>query len=95
MSETIATPTHLALYEHHLCGFCQSVRRATSDLGLTLESRNILNNPDRRQELIEGGGKGMVPCLRIETADGEVQWLYESRDIVAYLEEVAANQSPS
>lgn len=95
MSDTHSAPIHLALYEHDLCGFCQSVRRATNGLGLAVESRNILNEPNRRQELIEGGGKGMVPCLRIESANGDVQWLYESRDIIDYLQRLAADQSQS
>ncbi|MDR9432556.1 MAG: glutathione S-transferase N-terminal domain-containing protein [Spiribacter sp.] len=81
----ITTPSHLALYEHDLCGFCQMVRRSTQDLDIEVESRNILDEPERRQELIEGGGKGMVPCLRIEMPDGQVQWLYESADIIDYL----------
>ena len=83
-------PNHLALYEHELCGFCQSVRRSTSDLGVEFESRNILREPCRRQELIEGGGKGMVPCLRIEYPDGRVEWMYESSDIVDYLKRLDA-----
>lgn len=83
-------PIHLALYEHELCGFCQSVRRSTSDLGVEFESRNILREPGRRQELIEGGGKGMVPCLRIEYPDGRVEWMYESSDIVDYLKRLDA-----
>ena len=33
-----------------------------------------------------GGGKRQVPCLRIEATPGEVQWLYESMDIIAYLQ---------
>jgi glutathione S-transferase len=37
-----------------------------------------------RRELVEGGGRATVPCLRIER-DGEVHWLYESRDIIDYL----------
>jgi len=28
----------------------------------------------------------MVPCLRIEKADGAVEWMYESADINRYLE---------
>jgi glutathione S-transferase len=44
----------------------------------------------RRAELIAGGGKGQVPCLRIETDDGNVRWLYESADIIAYLREQAS-----
>ena len=92
MPDTHIKPAHLALYEHDLCGFCQSVRRATDGLGLALESRNILNEPNRRQELIEGGGKGMVPCLYIEYPDGRSEWLYESRDIIDYLKQIAAGE---
>jgi len=33
-----------------------------------------------------GGGKLTVPCLKIENDSGEVTWMYESSDIVAYLE---------
>ncbi|AGM40302.1 Glutaredoxin [Spiribacter salinus M19-40] len=91
MSETAQTPSHLALYEHELCGFCQMVRRSTQDLGVEVESRNILREPGRREELIEGGGKGMVPCLRIEYPDGRVEWLYESSDIIDYLKSIDAS----
>jgi len=67
-------PNHLALYEHELCGFCQSVRRSTSDLGVEFESRNILREPGRRQELIDGGGKGhgAVPAHRVPGRPGGV-----------------------
>ncbi|HAI96784.1 MAG TPA: glutaredoxin, partial [Methylococcaceae bacterium] len=34
----------------------------------------------------EGGGKLKVPCLRIEE-DGKVSWMYESSDIINYLED--------
>jgi glutathione S-transferase len=27
----------------------------------------------------------MVPCLRIESEEGEVKWMYESMDIMGYL----------
>jgi len=84
------TPRHLALYEQELCGFCRQVRRAIDGLGLEVESRDIQREPGRRQELIAGGGRGMVPCLRIEHADGSVDWLYESADITAYLQRLAA-----
>lgn len=35
--------------------------------------------------LMQGGGKTQVPCLRIEQADGKVEWMYESDDIIRYL----------
>ncbi len=44
------------------------------------------NEGARRKELINGGGKGQVPCLRIEDSSGEVTWLYESDDILRYIE---------
>ncbi|PWG63123.1 glutaredoxin family protein [Spiribacter halobius] len=84
------TPAHLALYEHELCGFCRHVRHAIDASGLEVESRNILREPGHREDLIAGGGRGMVPCLRIEHRDGQVDWLYESADIIAYLERLAA-----
>ena len=37
--------------------------------------------------LMQGGGKTQVPCLRIENQDGEVQWMYESDDIIQYLKQ--------
>ena len=36
------------------------------------------------------GGKVKVPCLRIEEAGG-TRWMYESNDIIAYLEQRYAN----
>ena len=35
-------------------------------------------------DLINGGGKGQVPCLRIDDGSGNVQWMYESDDIIQY-----------
>lgn len=91
MSEAMEKPTHLALYEQDLCPFCRMVRQSTADLGLEIESRDIAREPGRRQELLEGGGRGMVPCLYIEYSDGRIEWLYESADIIDYLRRLAAN----
>ena len=35
-------------------------------------------------ELLEGGGKGQVPCLRIKS-QGKIEWMYESDAIINYL----------
>ena len=43
------------------------------------------SNKEHAMALMQGGGKTQVPCLRIEQANGEVQWMYESDDIIAYL----------
>lgn len=42
-------------------------------------------SPEHNAELIAGGGKSQVPCLRIENQAGEASWLYESIDIIRYL----------
>ena len=75
----------LSLYHFTGCPFCRSVRKQISFLGLEIEQRNVYSNEDYMEELLQNGGKRTVPCLRIEHADGSVQWMYESMDIIAYL----------
>ncbi|QUI62595.1 glutaredoxin [Pseudoalteromonas sp. A22] len=82
-----AMTANLKLYQFKACPFCVKVRRAAKRGGLKLETRDAKNDEQYRQELLEQGGKVKVPCLRIEE-QGEVTWLYESNDIVAYLEKL-------
>jgi glutaredoxin len=79
------SPTHLALYQFESCPYCAMVRSAMARLNADIEIRDILREPKYRQELIEGGGKSQVPCLRIDYADGHTEWMYESADIIDYL----------
>ena len=76
----------LALYQFTACPYCVRVRRAIRRLGLNIELRDARRNSGWAQELRREGGRYQVPCLRFENAAGEVHWLYESRDIVAWLE---------
>lgn len=76
----------LQLYQYRACPFCVKVRRALRRLGLNIEIRDALHNPEYRRELQEQGGKLQVPALKITHADGRVEWLYESTDIIRYLE---------
>lgn len=76
---------HLALYQFEACPFCVKVRRSMKRQSVQFELRDAKNNEQHRQELENGGGKVKVPCLRIENEQG-VHWMYESSDIVAYLE---------
>ena len=77
---------NLALYHYQSCPFCGITREAIQYMGgLNIEQRDILKEPEYRKELIQGGGKSQVPCLKIETENGTIQWLYESRDIIQYL----------
>lgn len=75
----------LKLYEFRACPFCVKVRRHLRKIGVKLETRNVLANADWERELIDGGKMRQVPCLRIEEGGGKVRWLYESSDIIAFL----------
>lgn len=77
-----------ALYQFNSCPFCVKVRRAMRRLNLPIELRDAKGDPVFRDELLQQGGKIKVPSLRIEKADGAVEWLYESNDIIAYLEKI-------
>ena len=76
----------LKLYQFHACPFCVKVRRTIKRLGLTIETRDAKNEGPFRTDLIEKGGKSKVPCLKIEDDKGQDQWMYESSQIVSYLE---------
>ena len=77
---------NLSLYQFQSCPFCVKVRRHIHQLNLPIELRDAKNNAQFRTELAEGGGRIKAPCLRIEE-NGNVQWMYESNDIIAYLQE--------
>lgn len=83
-----AQTQNLSLYQLPSCPFCVKVRRTMKREGLNIELRNINKKNDFRDELIREGGKRKVPCLRIEKSDGEVQWLYESNDVVSHLQQL-------
>jgi glutaredoxin len=75
----------LSLYQYAVCPFCVKVRWALRRLGLSIEYKDAKRNAQFAKELVEGGGQLKVPCLRIEKADGDVEWMYESSDIIDYL----------
>lgn len=74
-----------ALYYYDQCPFCQMVLRAMQSIEVKVELKNTLMDPQNRTDLIQGGGRATVPCLRITDDAGKVQWMYESADIVRYL----------
>ncbi len=78
----------LKLYQFAGCPFCAKVRHHIKKKSLKIELRDASEkSPTYRQELLEKGGLIQVPCLRIEEANGTVKWLYESDDIMKYLDE--------
>jgi Glutathione S-transferase len=74
----------LSLYQFHRCYFCTKVRRVMSALKLDINLKNANENEDYNAELLSGGGKRKVPCLRIDE-DSQVTWMYNSKDIISYL----------
>ncbi|MEW6056297.1 MAG: glutaredoxin [Bdellovibrionota bacterium] len=77
--------SNLVVYQFEACPFCVKVRRAIKKLGLKIELRDVLNEPKYEEELMQGGKEYQVPCLRVTHDDGRVQWMYESSDIIDYL----------
>jgi len=74
----------MSLYQFHACPFCVKTRRAIHRLNVPVELRDAQHDPRHRQDLLQGGGEIKVPCLRIDE-QGESTWMYESSDIIAYL----------
>jgi len=77
---------NLALYQFYACPFCVKTRRAIHRLNLPIEIRNAQMGSEWRKELEESGGKVQVPSLKIMDDEGSETWLYESNDIIRYLE---------
>ncbi|WP_117232478.1 glutaredoxin family protein [Vibrio maerlii] len=77
--------SQLALYQFDACPFCVKVRRELKRQSIKVDLRDAKTNPQHRSDLENGGGRIKVPCLRIEK-EGETQWMYESSDIVSYLQ---------
>lgn len=76
----------LSLYQYPACPFCVKVRRAMKRYNLSISLLDAKRSEVSRNELVKGGGKLKVPCLKIEEEDGSVRWMYESTDIVDYLQ---------
>lgn len=74
----------LSLYQYYACPFCIRTRRAIHRLNINIKLCDAQNDPQSRQELLAEGGKIQVPCLRIEE-NGEIIWMYESDNIIGYL----------
>ena len=75
----------LALYQFKTCPFCVKVRREMRRLSLNIDLLDARKDAQHSAALLAGGGKPMVPCLRISGADGKTEWMYESAQIIQYL----------
>ena len=79
--------TNLVLYQFKTCPFCIKVKRNNKRLSLKIETRDAQHNQTYREELLQGGGQIKVPCLKIVDNKGNDSWMYESDEIVQYLQD--------
>jgi len=77
----------MVLYQFRTCPFCIKVRRVNKRLSLNIETRDAQHDPDSREELLHGGGQIKVPCLKIQNDGGQTEWMYESNEIIQYLQQ--------
>lgn len=77
----------LALYHFKTCPFCIKVRHEMARLSLPITLRDAQHDAAHRADLQQGGGKIQTPCLKIADGQGNVQWMYESGEIIKYLQQ--------
>jgi glutaredoxin len=76
----------LSLYYYESCPFCQRVLRPLRQHNWSVELHDIMHNEQDYKDLVAGGGRSTVPCLRIQDDHGQETWMYESLDILALLQ---------
>ncbi len=77
----------LVLFHFKTCPFCIKVRHEMARLSLQIALRDAQHDAAHRSELLQGGGKIQTPCLQLTDSTGNVRWIYESRDIINYLQQ--------
>jgi glutaredoxin 3 len=80
----------LVLYYSPYCGFSQKVLNYLKQLHKTVPMKNVINNPEAKEELRKYGGIMQVPCLFI---DGKP--LYESDQIIQWLSQHQEDLDPA
>lgn len=79
----------LSLFQYAACPFCVKTRWAMRRNNMKIALKDAKRNAEFAHELESQGGKLKVPCLKITHLDGSSQWMYESKTIIAYLENIA------
>lgn len=54
------------IYSSPICGFCHAAKRLLTSKGVSFSEIDVLENPDRRSEMLErAGGRHTVPQIFI------------------------------
>jgi len=85
-----ALTANMTLYQFKTCPFCIKVRRSIKRQSLNIKLLDAQHDSKHREQLLKGGGQIKVPCLKVVDDEGNTNWLYESNDIIGYLQATAA-----
>ncbi|PIR03097.1 MAG: glutaredoxin [Candidatus Magasanikbacteria bacterium CG11_big_fil_rev_8_21_14_0_20_43_7] len=77
----------LELYQMEHCPYCAKVRKKLEDLDLDFVCHTSKKGSKKREILKKLGGQEMVPFLIDTTDPSNLVMMYESGDIVEYLDE--------
>ena len=72
------------LYQYYACPFCVKVRRFFKREGISIELIDAKNDVFKKN-LIKNGGMLKVPCLRVGSKKNQVEWIYESNEIIDFI----------
>ncbi|WP_410483297.1 glutaredoxin family protein [Teredinibacter sp. KSP-S5-2] len=74
-----------SLYYRPTCFFCVRVLQQLPNIAIGIKTLNISEDREALLELREKGGKQQVPALKYFNERGEETWMYESLDILNFL----------
>ena len=72
----------IVAYLKPTCGWSQGVRAVLRKYDLPFEDRDIINDPNQRQEMIEKSGQMLSPCVEV---DGKMLPDISGEEVEAYL----------
>ena len=81
MLTTMNKPKIIA-YLKPSCGWSQGVRAVMRKYDLPFEDRDIINDPEQRQEMIEKSGQMLSPCVEV---DGQMLPDVSGEEVEAFL----------
>lgn len=76
------TKPKIVAYLKPTCGWSQGVRAVLRKYDLPYEDRDIINNPDYRQEMLDRSGQSLSPCVDV---NGNLLADVSGAEVEAYL----------